>query len=238
MVAKQLYENMKRRHTAVLGMTRSGKTYFVTEVFKKMQADGIHTIYVDPKSEISGIGKICKTPMQVYAALLSRTPAIIYYPPTPREERIQSLNKVMSIIFDLANQPGFKRIRRVIAIDEIQTFVKKGTNEAVEQLWLVGAGKNIIGLGLTQRLQNLNETVWSQSENKVIFKISDRLEYLKSRNLDHYLPLIPFYAAPENQYAYYATPGLSKWYRCPPIGNSSPKRKAGSIKVPKRYDGI
>ena len=77
MVSRNLLDNMKKRHTAVLGMTRSGKTYFVNEVFKKMQSEGIHTIFVDPKAEIKGLGRICKTPMEAYAALLSKTPNIV-----------------------------------------------------------------------------------------------------------------------------------------------------------------
>ena len=63
--------------------------------------------------------------MEVYAALLSKAKAIVYYPPVGKDERIEALNKVMNKVFQLSNKPGFKRIRRVVAIDEIQTFVKK-----------------------------------------------------------------------------------------------------------------
>tara|TARA_B100000085_G_C18506697_1_gene497827 strand:+ start:525 stop:1214 length:690 start_codon:yes stop_codon:yes gene_type:complete len=224
---------MKKRHTAVLGMTRSGKTYFVTKLFEQFQQDGVHTLFIDPKSEIKGLGRICKTPMEVYAALLSKTKAIVYYPPVGKDERIEALNKVMNKVFQLSNKPGFKRIRRVVAIDEIQTFVKKGTNDAIEQLWLVGAGKGIIGIGMTQRLQLLSEVVWSQSENKVVFKIDDRPEYLKSRNLDHYVTHVPFFMSPEYQYWYYATTGDGTWSKQRPIGSKPPKN-TGSPKSLKR----
>ena len=69
----------------------------------------------------------------------------------------------------------------------------------------------ILGLAITQRIQLLNETIWSQSENKIIFKVEDRPEYLRSRNLDHYAELLPFFQAPENRYWFYATVGDGVW---------------------------
>ena len=234
MVSRNLLDNMKKRHTAVLGMTRSGKTYFVTEVFKKMQSEGVHTIFVDPKAEIKGLGRICKTPMEAYAALLSKTPNIVLHTPAAKEERVAALNKLMELVFTLANKPGFKRIRRVIAIDEIQTFVRKGSNDGIEHLYLVGAGKGIVGIGMTQRLQLMSETVWSQAENKIIFRIDDRPDYLKSRNLEHYVEHVPFFMSPEYQYWYYYTSGTGTWNKSRPIGSDAPKRKNGRPKTPKR----
>jgi DNA helicase HerA-like ATPase len=234
MLSRGLYENMKKRHSAVLGMTRSGKTYFVSKVFKQMQEDGVHTIFVDPKSEITDLGRVCKTPMEAYAALLSKTPAIVLHTPAAKEERVAALNSLMEKVFTLSNKPGFKRIRRVIAIDEIQTFVRKGSNDAIEQLYLVGAGKGIVGIGMTQRLQLMSETVWSQAENKVIFRIDDRPEYLKGRNLEHYIEHVPFFMSPEYQYWYYFTAGDGTWKKSKPIGSSEasspPNTKPKSLK--------
>jgi len=233
MVSRSLIDNMKKRHTAVLGMTRSGKTYFVSEVFRQLQREGIHTIFVDPKSEIKDLGRICKTPMEAYAALLSKTKNIVFHPPAAKDERVAALNKLMDLIFTLANKPGFKRIRRVIAIDEIQTFVRKGSNDAIEHLYLVGAGKGIVGIGMTQRLQLMSETGWSQSENKVVFRIDDRPDYLKGRNLEHYVEHVPFFMSPEYQYWYYYTAGNGTWQKARPIG-SKPAKKSGRPKAPKR----
>jgi hypothetical protein len=234
MVSNALYENMKKRHTAVLGMTRSGKTYFVSEMFKRFQKDGLHTIFVDPKAEITDLGRVCKTPMEVYAALLSKTECIVFHPPVGKEERVAALNKVIERVFMVSDKPGFKRIRRIIAIDEIQTFVRKGTNDGIEQLWLVGAGKGIVGIGMTQRLQLMSETVWSQSENKVVFRIDDRPDYLKSRNLEHYVEHVPFFASPEYKYWYYSTHGTGTWNKCRPIGDEKPRNAGGSVKSVKR----
>ena len=72
MVARRLLENIGKRHTAVIGQTRSGKTYATRFILKKLQLEGIHTIFFDPKhdDDYADLGVICYTPMQVYAKLL------------------------------------------------------------------------------------------------------------------------------------------------------------------------
>ena len=44
MVAQRLLNNISRRHTAIVGQTRSGKTYATRFILKKLQAEGVHTI--------------------------------------------------------------------------------------------------------------------------------------------------------------------------------------------------
>ena len=51
MVAKRLLTNISRRHTAIVGQTRSGKTYATRFILKKLQLQGIHTIFFDPKHD-------------------------------------------------------------------------------------------------------------------------------------------------------------------------------------------
>ena len=86
-------------------------------------------------------------------------------------------------------------------------MVKKGTNDGVETIWTVGAGIGVVGIAITQRIQLLNETCWSQSENKIIFKTDDRPEYLKTRNLDHYIDKREFFLDTDNKYWFYYTTG-------------------------------
>ena len=121
----------------------------------------------------------------------------------------------------MSNKNGFKRIKRVIAVDEIQLMVKKGTNDGVETIWTVGAGIGVVGIAITQRIQLLNETCWSQSENKIIFKTDDRPEYLKTRNLDHYIDKREFFLDSDNRYWYYYTTGDGKWKIREPISKST-----------------
>jgi len=123
-------------------------------------------------------------------------------------------------MFSLGKKPGFKRMRRIVAIDEIQLMVKKGTNDGVEMLWTIGAGMGIVGIAITQRVQLLNETCWSQSENKILFKTDDRPEYLRSRNLDHYSDQRDFFLDSKNRYYYYATTGDGKWKVREPVSDS------------------
>ena len=207
MVAKRLLTNISRRHTAIVGQTRSGKTYATRFILKKLQLQGIHTIFFDPKhdDDYADLGVVCTSPMQVYAKLLSKTPAIIYRPSPEKNKRCDELTRVINLTFQVSKTRGYKQIKRVFAIDEVQLMVKKGGNDGIERLWTVGAGQGILGLAITQRIQLLNETIWSQSENKILFKVEDRPEYLRSRNLDHFSELLPYFQAPENRYWFYAT---------------------------------
>ena len=234
MVAQRLLNNIGRRHTAIIGQTRSGKTYATRFILKKLQGQGIHTIFFDPKhdDDYADLGVICYTPMQVYAKLLSKTPKIIYRPNPEKNKRQEELTRVINLTFEVSKTRGYKRIKRVFAIDEVQLMVKKGGNDGIERLWTVGAGQGILGLAITQRIQLLNETIWSQSENKILFKVEDRPEYLRSRNLDHYAELLPYFQAPENRYWFYATVGDGVWKKHPPVGEK--KERTGNPNNMKR----
>ena len=187
-VAGKFLESLGRRHSVIVGMTRSGKTYFTKHVLKNLQAEGYHTVFFDPKhdDDYADLGVICTTPIDFYAKLLKKTPHIVYRPSPKKDERADELSRIIEMMFALSKKPGFKRMRRIVAIDEIQLMVKKGTNDGVEMLWTIGAGMGIVGVAITQRVQLLNETCWSQSENKILFKTDDRPDYLRSRNLEHY----------------------------------------------------
>jgi len=212
-------ESFKHRHGVVLGITRSGKTFLAAKVLQRIQETGGHTLFIDPKHDdgYSHLGTICHTPIEVYEQLLLKNPAIIFRTPGTSEERIEALDRVVELMFTLQRTAGFKRIRRVIAIDEIQLFVKKGNSRAVEMIWTIGAGVGIVGMALTQRIQLLNETAWSQSDNKVIFRIEDRPEYLRSRNLEHYVEQLDFFTDPMNKYWFYYTQGGGKWKKHEPV---------------------
>ncbi len=219
-------EDFKHRHAVILGMTRSGKTFLAGKILQGIQELGGHTIFVDPKHDdgYAHLGTICHSPIEVYEQLLRKNPAIIFRTPGTSEERIEALDRMVELMFTLQRTPGFKRIRRVIAIDEIQLFVKKGNSRAVETIWTIGAGIGIVGMALTQRIQLLNETAWSQSDNKVIFKIEDRVDYLKSRNLEHYINELEFFKDSMNRYWFYYTRGGGRWKKHEPIPLVDPKK--------------
>ena len=120
-------------------------------------------------------------------------------------------------LLNISKKDGYRRIRRVIAIDELQLFVKKGDSKAIESIWTIGAGIGIVGMALTQRIQLLNETAWSQSDNKVIFRVEDRPDYLRSRNLEHYVEKLDYFQDSINKYSYYCTTGGGNWKVCEPL---------------------
>jgi hypothetical protein len=213
---------MGKRHSVIVGMTRSGKTYFTKHVLKNLQSQGYHTVFFDPKhdDDYADLGEVCTTPVEFYAKLLKKVPRIVYRPSPKKDERADELSRIIEMMFSLGKKPGFKRMRRIVAIDEIQLMVKKGTNDGVEMLWTIGAGMGIVGIAITQRVQLLNETCWSQSENKILFKTDDRPEYLRSRNLDHYSDQRDFFLDSKNRYYYYATTGDGKWKVREPVSDS------------------
>jgi DNA helicase HerA-like ATPase len=221
---------IRNRHSVVLGMTRSGKTYFTGEVLKRLQADRVHTIFVDPKhdADYEDLGIVCYSPMEVYEKLLKKEPRIVFRTPATSPENVEALDRLVELVFNLQRTDGFKRIRRVIAIDELQLYTKKGSSKAIEMIWTVGAGLGIVGMALTQRMQLLNDTVYTQSENKFIFKIDDRPEYLRSKNLDHYPR--DFFFQDMNRYWFYYTTGGGGWKKHEPASADRPKRK-GSLRL-------
>ena len=226
MVEPRILDSVRGRHTAIIGITRSGKTTFAAAVLRKLWGRSTHTIFVDPKHDegFSKLGTICHEPMEVYERLLAKDKQIVFRPSGDSNERVEQLDRVVELVFMLAKKPGFKRIRRVIAIDELQLFVKKGSSKAIEQIWTVGAGMGIVGMAMTQRIQLLNETVWSQSDNKFIFRIEDRQDYLRSRNLEHYVNQIDFFTDSMNKYWFYYTCGGGTWKKHKPVEINTTKR--------------
>ncbi len=220
-------DSFKTRHSTIIGITRSGKTTFAAYVVQQLQSKGVHTIFVDPKHDAAWdkLGTVCYTAMEVYNQLLKKNPAIVVKTPGAKEEKLAMLERITDLTFGLQKKPGFKRIRRLIAIDELQLFVKKGGSDAIEKIWTIGAGVGIVGMALSQRIQLLNETVWSQSDNKVIFRIEDRPDYLKSRNLQHYVEQQEFFDDSMNRFWFYYTTGGGKWKKHDPVPIGRPKRR-------------
>lgn len=226
MVTPKILDSVRDRHTAIIGITRSGKTTFAAALLRQLWGRSTHTIFVDPKHDegFAKLGTICYEPMEVYERLLAKDKQIVFRTSGDSNERVEQLDRVVELVFMLARKPGFKRIRRVIAIDELQLFVKKGSSKAIEQIWTVGAGMGIVGMAMTQRIQLLNETVWSQSDNKFIFRIEDRPDYLKSRNLEHYVNQQDFFSDSMNKYWFYYTIGGGTWKKHKPVQINTPKR--------------
>ena len=132
-----------------------------------MQSEGIHTIFVDPKAEIKGLGRIARHLWRPRASFQRRRTS---YPHTGSERRPSGSAEQIDGTRLHRKQTRFKRIRRVIAIDEIQTFA--GSNDAIEHLYLVGAGK-ASSVRDDSAAQLMSETVGA-AENKIIFRIDDR----------------------------------------------------------------
>ena len=51
MVAPKILESVRDRHTAIIGITRSGKTTFAAALLRRLAGSSTHTIFVDPKHD-------------------------------------------------------------------------------------------------------------------------------------------------------------------------------------------
>ena len=218
-LSKTFLKNIKERHTVIVGMTRSGKTMLCKKMLQGLQDMGTHTIFIDPKhdEDYADLGTVCTTPMHFYSELMAKNPRIIYRPPGGKADRQEHLTRIIDLVFNAQRNKKFRRIPRVIAIDEVQLFVKKGGHDGIEKLWTTGAGLGVMGIAISQRIQLLNETCWSQSDNRILFKVEDRKEYLKSRNLQHFADLLPLFSAPEHRYWFYYTHGGGQWRKHKPV---------------------
>ena len=105
---RSILESIRNRHSAVIGMTRSGKTTFVARVLDRLGAMSTHTMFIDPKHDdaFTKLGKVCYTPMQVYEQLLLKNKAIVYRPPGDSAKRIEGLDRVIELVFELQKKRG------------------------------------------------------------------------------------------------------------------------------------
>ena len=126
-LSKAFLSDIAKRHSTIIGMTRSGKTYLCKHILEELHNMNVHTVFYDPKhdDDYSSLGTICTTPMQFYAQLIAKNPRIVYRPPGTKEGRQKDLTEIIDLIFNAQKNKKFKNIKRVIAIDEIQLMVKK-----------------------------------------------------------------------------------------------------------------
>ncbi len=119
--------------------------------------------------------------MQFYAKLLSKTPTIIYRP-SQENQRSEELTRVIDLTFEVSKTRGFKSIKRVFAIDEVQLMVKKGSSDGIERLWTVKrAGQGILGLAITEINYSMKPSGRSQRIRNH-FQGRRPAKYLRSRN--------------------------------------------------------
>ena len=69
---------------------------------------------------------------------------------------------------------------------------------------------------ISTQARDLRESQY-QSENKLLFKVEDRPEYLRSRNLEHFAELRDFFLDLAHRYWFYYTTGGGDWFRHPPV---------------------
>ena len=71
-LSENFVESFKKRHSVILGMTRSGKTFFAGRILERLQNQGVHTLFVDPKhdKDYEHLGTLCYSTMEVLEQIM------------------------------------------------------------------------------------------------------------------------------------------------------------------------
>ena len=112
-----------------------------------MQNDGVHTIFVDPKSEITNLGRVCKASHGGLRCLLSKTPAIVLHTPAAKEERVAALNNLMEKVFTLSTSPGSSAFAESSRLTKSNVRSKRGATTPSSSCISLARGRVLSALG-------------------------------------------------------------------------------------------
>ena len=106
---------------------------------------------------------------------------VIYRPPGT-SERSRHLTEIINLLFEMREKRRYKKCPYALFVDEVQLYAAKGgKHEGLERLSTTGAGKDIHGIIIGQRLQDIHEQTLSQCNSRMVFFMQERPEYLRSR---------------------------------------------------------
>jgi hypothetical protein len=154
-------------------MTKSGKSYLAKKQLLESELSGIFINIVDLEI-MSGFEIVDKkTNIDLIKNLLKNKRKLQY------NIKTENIDNELIILIDLLKKIS-KELNGVnICIDEVHLF-KNNTLEKLSLLWKIGRHTNINAWGITQRPQDLDRAMTTQSEEIYIFQLSMEDNYLKS----------------------------------------------------------
>lgn len=162
-----------------IGKTESGKTYLAKKLMLESSKGALFINYVDPEKDMRFEQVNEKTPFELIINLLKNGRKVQFNinPNANFDNSVKGLYRV------------FRNIKNIIfCVDEIHLLDNK-TKKELAKLWKTGRHNNIDAYGITQRPQDLDRGMTSQSKYLHIFKMSMENSYFKNYNID--LDLIP-----------------------------------------------
>ena len=164
-------------HTVVCGLTRSGKTWAVKEslrgqksgtLFFNVQHELLPNDYIKAGSRDSrrailrGLDKGCK---------------INYIPSTDLDRQALELSCLIEMLYD-----GLKR-DVILVVDEVHLFTGKDVKRQLIRVATTGLRYGIRGVWISQRPANIQNTLMTQSNKFVFFKMNMEYQYLAGHGI-------------------------------------------------------
>jgi len=182
-----LYDGIRGGHLVIVGQTRYGKStaaeqFFLNDNLFDGRKMATH-IFIDTKHDDALIqhGFFAKTIKDLDFYLNMKVKRVVYRPPGT-SEREKHLTDIINLLFKKKEKRRYKKAVYAVFIDEVQLYARKGSrHEGLERLSTTGAGKDIHGIVIGQRLQDIHEQTLSQCNSRMVFFMQERPDYLKSR---------------------------------------------------------
>lgn len=217
---KPIREGIRDGHLVISGMTKYGKTTAAITLFKDEtifdQRKKPVSIFVDTKHDDALLphGFLVNNVADLQYHIDNKDKRIIYRPPGDSGKK-QHLTDIIQLLFRYRESKSHKNTPFVIYVDEVQLYVaKQGYHEGLERLATTGAGKDIHGVFLAQRLQDIHQQTLSQCNTAMAFFMKNRPEYLKSQGMTELIDWMPWLM--ENRY-YFAFQNNATWELHAPV---------------------
>tara|TARA_Y100001963_G_scaffold155381_1_gene246365 strand:+ start:169 stop:948 length:780 start_codon:yes stop_codon:yes gene_type:complete len=208
---KPLRKALKSGHTLIVGQTQYGKTTAALTLFLEpifdLRRKPVH-IFVDTKHDNSILphGVVARDMSELRFHILMKASHIIYRPPGD-DGRVEALTQLIDFLFSLKEDKPSRRGHSnrpvLLFIDEIQLYAsKQSKHSGLQRIATTGLGKNIVMCALGQRIQDINQQVYSQCNNTICFFMRERKQYLESQRLEELEKYLPWLRDNKYHFAY------------------------------------
>lgn len=163
------------RHTTVIGITQSGKTYAVKKTLANTTKAVlfINTNYQELPN--SFIKVTANDSISTIKKALSMGRKINYIPQLDSDTREIELSKLIDMLYDM----GMNKKEVYLVVDEVHLFGKMATKKMV-QVATTGLSYKIYAIWVSQRPANIDNTLMTQSDKFIIFKTNMEVGYFKN----------------------------------------------------------
>lgn len=161
-------------HEIFIGMTKVGKTFEAKRRMLESSKGALFINYVDPEKDKRFEQVDWTTDLSLIESLLSNGRKVQY-----NVNKNSDFNIEVDVLYTV-----FKNMKNIIfCVDEIHLLDNK-TKSKIANLWKVGRHDRIDAFGITQRPQELDRAMTTQSEKIHIFKCSMEDNYFKTYGID------------------------------------------------------